>query len=70
MQAFDMNDTDVFFMNKFGYVALKEEYIDLAHIIFERVIKRFHIGIQLNRKHIVHFIFFSKKIESRLNVGY
>lgn len=32
-----MDNTDVFFMNKFGHIALQQEQIQVANVVFRRV---------------------------------
>lgn len=32
-----MDDNDVYFMNKFGYIAMQHQQFDLANAIFQRV---------------------------------
>lgn len=45
-KASDMDDSDVYFLNKFGHVALQQQQIDLANAIFQRV-NQFHFNFNI-----------------------
>lgn len=43
MKAIELDDTDVYTMNKLGQLALKSDKYEIAQLVFEKVFLKFHL---------------------------